>query len=57
MAIDADLVQPVETARHAPRVTEAPELLESAAIENVDGLVGAVRGIQTTLRLVRREHN
>src|SRR5579863_2658008 len=55
LAVEADLMQPVEIAGHPSAMAEPPELLEFVAAQDVDGLVGVVADIETALRLVGRE--
>src|ERR1700733_4723516 len=54
-AVQADLMQPVEIAGHPARASETAELFETAAIEDVDGLVGVIADVQTALRVVLGE--
>ena len=54
-AVHADLMHPVEIAGHSPAVSQATELLQIAAIQDVDRLVGEICEIEAALRLVARE--
>src|SRR5579863_4170928 len=55
LAVQADLMQPVEIAGHPAAMSEPAELLQIAAVQDVNRLVGIVADIETALRLIGRE--
>src|ERR1700733_4575501 len=55
LAVQADLMQPVEITGHPAAMSESAELLQIAAIQDVNGLVGIVADIEAALRLIGRE--
>ena len=48
-------MQPVEVARHPAAVTETAQLLQVAAVQDIDGHVGVVADIEAALLFVFRE--
>src|ERR1035437_754241 len=54
-AVHAHLMQPMEFAGHAAASSEPAQLLQIAPVQDVDGHVGVVPNIETTLRLVAGE--
>jgi len=52
LAVQTDLMQPVEIAGHPAAMSEPAELLEIVAVQDVNRLVGVVADIEAALRLI-----
>src|SRR6266404_8113716 len=57
LAVDGDVVHPLELARHAAGAAEGGELTAARALERVDAPVRAVGDIQVLLRRIVRKHH